>query len=80
MSPLVVALAALPKVILTATIAGVGVTAVFSLAVLSAARYTDARRAEQSAAAGIYGLLALIALAACIAAVVYGVILIGRKT
>jgi hypothetical protein len=71
---------ALPKVMLSTTVAGVGVAAVFSLAVLSAARYADARRAEQYVAAVIYGVLVLVALAACAAAVVYGVLLVGHKS
>jgi cytochrome c biogenesis protein CcdA len=71
--------AALLKVVLSALAAAVGVTTVFSLAVLGAARYSDARRADQNGAAAIYGLVAVLALAACAAAVVYAIVLISRK-
>jgi hypothetical protein len=80
MTVLVTAGAALTNVVLSSLTAGVGVTTVFALAVLGAARYSDARRADRNGAAAIYGLLALLALAACAAAVVYGVVLIGRKS
>jgi cytochrome c biogenesis protein CcdA len=72
--------AALLKVVLSALAAAVGVTAMFSLAVLGAARYSDARRAEENGAATIYGLVVLIAFAACATAVVYGILLISRKS
>jgi hypothetical protein len=71
---------ALSKMVLSALGAGVGVTAVFSLAVLGAARFTDARKTDRHIAASIYGLLAVIALAGCAAAVVYGIVLVDHKT
>ncbi len=71
---------ALSKMVLSSLGAGVGVTVVFSLAVLGAARFSDARRADRNVAASIYGLLALVAFTACAAAVVYGIILVDHKT
>jgi hypothetical protein len=71
---------ALSKMVLSALGAGIGVTAVFSLAVLGGARFIEARRTDRNVAASIYGLLMLVALAACAAAVVFGIILIDRKT
>jgi hypothetical protein len=71
---------ALSQMALSALGAGVGVTAAFSLAVLGAARFTDARRTDRNVAASIYGLLALVALAACAAAVVYAIVLVARKS
>jgi hypothetical protein len=71
---------ALSKMLLSALGAGVGVTVVFSLAVLGGARFADARRTDRSVAASIYGVLTLLAIAVCAATVVYGVILVDHKT
>jgi uncharacterized membrane protein len=80
MTALVPAAASLVSVAISALAAGVGISAVFSLAILGTARYTDARRADQNVVAIIYGLLALVAFLACAAAVAYGVVLINRKS
>jgi hypothetical protein len=63
----------------TAAVAGVGVTIVFSLAVLGATRSTDMRRNDHPAQAGLFALLALLGLAATIGAVVYAITLITTK-
>jgi hypothetical protein len=63
----------------TAVVAGVGVTIVFSLAVLGATRSTDMRRNDRPAQAGLFALLALLGLAATIGAVVYAITLITTK-
>ena len=63
----------------TAAVAGVGVTIVFSLAVLGATRSTDLRRNDRPAQAGLFALLALVGLAATIGAVVYAITLITTK-
>ena len=77
---MIVLATALSKMLLSALGAGVGVTAVFSLAVLVGARFADARRTDRSLAASIYGVLTLVAIVVCVAAVVYGVILVDQKT
>jgi hypothetical protein len=63
----------------TAAVAGVGVTLVFSLAVLGATRSTDLRRANRPGQAGLFALLSLVGLAATLGAVVYAITLITTK-
>jgi hypothetical protein len=63
----------------TAAVSGVGVTIVFSLAVLGATRSTDMRRDDRPGQAAIYVALALVALAATVGAVVYAITLITTK-
>jgi hypothetical protein len=73
------AVASLVNVTISALAAGVGASAVFSLAILGTARSGDARRADQNVVAIIYGLLALVAFLACAAAVIFALVLISRK-
>jgi hypothetical protein len=63
----------------TAAVSGVGVTIVFSLAVLGATRSTDMRRDDRPGQAAMYVALALVALAATLGAVVYAITLITTK-
>jgi hypothetical protein len=63
----------------TATVSGVGVTIVFSMAVLGATRSTDMRRNERPGQAALYGALALLAFACTLGAVVYAITLITTK-
>jgi hypothetical protein len=63
----------------TAAVSGIGVTVVFSLAVLGATRSTDLRRADRPAESAIFALLAVLGLAATIGAVVYAITLITTK-
>jgi hypothetical protein len=63
----------------TAAVSGVGVTIVFSLAVLGATRSTDMRRDDRPGQAAMYVALALVGLAATIGAVVYAITLITTK-
>jgi hypothetical protein len=78
--PVTAAAASLPKVVLEASVAGISVTVVFALAVVVAARLSDARRADRAGATALYGALTAVGLLACAAAVVYGVILTAHKT
>jgi len=71
---------ALGKVVLYSLIAGVGVPAVYACAVLGAGRSSDAARAHRNGAATFYALLALIGTAACIGAIVYGIVLLTQKS
>jgi hypothetical protein len=80
MNDLHIAAASLPRVVLDALVAGIGVTAVFAFAVLAASRFGDARRADRGGATALYGALTLVSLLACAAAVVYGVILTAHKS
>jgi hypothetical protein len=67
------------QAIWTAAVSGVGITIVFSLAVLGATRSTDMRRDDRPGQAAMYAALALIGLAATLAAVIYAITLITTK-
>jgi hypothetical protein len=60
-------------------VAGVGVTIVFSLAVLGATRSSDLRRDNRPGQAVIFAGLGLLGFAATIAAVVFAITLITTK-
>jgi hypothetical protein len=64
---------ALFKVVLYSLGAGVGVTAVFSLALVSASRSVDHRREGNWLGAGLFGAFAAAGLLACAAFVVLGI-------
>ena len=70
---------ALLEVLWASLLGGVGVTAVFALAILGATRAVYLRRDGHVLAAGVYGALMVIATAAVIAAVVFGVIVMTAK-
>ncbi len=59
--------------------AGVGVTVVFSIAILGVAKMSEANRDGRGAAATVYGVLALVFVLATAAAVVAGVIVMTAK-
>jgi hypothetical protein len=67
------------QAIWTATVSGVGISIVFSLAVLGATRSTDMRRDDRRGQAAMYGVLALLGLAATVGAVIYAITLITTK-
>jgi len=69
----------LVQTIIASVIAGVGITVVFSLAILGVARFADLSREERSLAAGAAAALAALAALVTIAAVVFGVIVMSRK-
>jgi hypothetical protein len=70
---------ALLKTIVAAFIAGVGVTLIFSLAILGASRFVDLSRDSRSAGAIAFGALAVVALLAALVAVAGGIIVMTRK-
>jgi hypothetical protein len=70
---------ALLKTIVAAFIAGVGVTLIFSLAILGASRFADLSRDGRSAEAIAFGALAVVALLAALVAVAVGIIVMTRK-
>ena len=70
---------ALLKTIVAAFIAGVGVTLIFSLAILGASRFADLSRDGRSAGAIAFGALAVVALLAALVAVAVGIIVMTRK-
>jgi hypothetical protein len=70
---------ALLEMLWTASLAGIGVTAVFAVALLGTTRAADFGRDGRSAQAALFGLLGLLAIAAVAAAVVFGIIVMLRK-
>ena len=64
---------ALLQVIWVSLLAGVGISALFSLVILWAARAGDARRAGESGPAALYAALALLAFSVFAVGVVLGV-------
>jgi hypothetical protein len=70
---------ALLETVVAAFIAGVGVTLVFSVAIMGAARFADLSRDGRPVAAVAFGALALVALAAAAAAVTIGIIVMTSK-
>jgi len=71
---------ALGKVVLYSLVAGVGVPAVYGLAVLGAARSTDAQRERRGGQATAYALMALLGGAVCLGAIVFGIVLLTQKS
>ena len=73
--------AALGKVVLYSIIAGVGVPAVYALAVFGAARSTDpSRRDRGGIVATLYALVAVIGGLACLGAIAYGIYVMANKS
>ncbi len=70
---------ALLRTIAAAFVAGVGVTFIFSLAIVGAARFADMSRDGRPVAALAFGILGVIALGAAAAAVTIGIIVMTQK-
>jgi uncharacterized membrane-anchored protein len=70
---------ALAKVIITSLIAGIGVTVAFSLTILGVTRFADMRRSDRPLEAGVFAVLATLALAVCVAMVVFGIAVMLSK-
>ncbi len=70
---------ALLQTVLAAFVAGVGVTLVFSLAILGAARFADMSRNGRPVSAAAFGALTLVALAVAAAGVTIGIIVMTSK-
>jgi hypothetical protein len=68
------------RVFYTAFAAGVGASLVFSLAVYGIVRSTEMRREQRTAAAASYGLLGAVAVALTAGLIVFGLILLARKS
>ncbi len=67
------------ETVIASFVAGVGITAVFSLAIRGAARYADLSRDGRPLAAGAAAALAVLALATTLAAVVFGIVVMTSK-
>jgi hypothetical protein len=70
---------ALLKTVVAAFVAGVGVTLIFSLAILGAARFVDLNHDGRQVAAVAFGALTVVALVAAAALVAIGIIVMTRK-
>jgi len=70
---------ALLEVIWTSLVGGIGVTALFAVAILGATRAMDLRQDGNAAAAGLYGVLTAVALVAVAVAVVLGILVMTQK-
>jgi hypothetical protein len=70
---------ALGDAVLWGAAAGIGVTFLFTIAVVSATRFTDLRRDGHIAAAAINAVLATVALAGFVAAIVFGIKIMTDK-
>jgi hypothetical protein len=69
----------LGKVVAAALVAGIGVTAAFSIAVLGATRSVEMRRSQRGLEAGAFAVLAVLGAALCIAAIVGGIVVMSEK-
>ena len=70
---------ALLEMLWTASLAGIGVTAIFGVAIVGAARGVEAGRERRGAEATFFTLLAVVALAAVAAAVIFGIVVMTQK-
>jgi len=68
------------RVVWSSLLASVVVAGMFSGAVVGLIRAGELRRDSRSGAAALCTVAALLALAVCVAAVVYGLILVGQKS
>jgi hypothetical protein len=75
----IVDLGALWKTIAAAFVSAVGVTLVFSIGILGAARFADVSRDGRPAAAAMFAALTMISLIAVAAAVTIGIIVMLSK-
>lgn len=67
------------KTVIASLIAGVGVTAIFSVAIWGGARFADLSRGGRPLAAGAAAALGVLALAATLAAVAFGIVVMTSK-
>jgi hypothetical protein len=69
----------LANVVISALVAGIGVTVAFSTVIYCADRASELRRDQRGGAAAALTVAGLVALAACVALVVYGLVLVTSK-
>ena len=67
------------ETVVASLVAGVGVTAVFSVAIWGAARFVELSRGDRPVAAGAAAALGVLALAATLGAVVVGIVVMASK-
>lgn len=71
--------ATLGKVVAAALVAGIGVTAAFSIAVLGATRSIEMRRDGRGTEASVFAALGFAGAGLCVAAIVLGIIVMSSK-
>ena len=71
---------ALGKVVVASLISGIGITLCFSLAIVGATRFAERRRDGRGGGAAAYGVLGAAGLAATVAAVVIGIVVMTQKS
>jgi len=69
----------LVKTVVASLIAGVGVTAIFSVAIWGGARFADLNRGGRPLAAAAAAALGAVALVATVAAVAFGIVVMTNK-
>jgi hypothetical protein len=74
-----IAWADLAEVVWVSLVAGIGITAVYSLVIYTSGRSADARREGNGTAAAMFGALAILAFALFIAGVIVGVTIMLKK-
>jgi hypothetical protein len=67
------------EVIWASLLAGVGVTAAFGFTILGATRASELSREGKALSAGLYGVLGVVAFAAVVASVVFGIVVMTTK-
>jgi hypothetical protein len=67
------------QTVVASLIAGIGITAIFSVAIWSAARFVDFSRGERPIAAGAAAALGILAMLATLGAVVVGVVVMANN-
>jgi cation transporter-like permease len=67
------------ETVAASVIAGIGVTVAFSIAVYGVTRFVDLSRDERTVAAGAAITTAVLAFLVCIAAVVFGIVVMTNK-
>jgi hypothetical protein len=80
MSAVIVDTTALLKMIYASLLAGVGVCTVFAIAIFGVTRAGEERRRGRGGVALALATVGALALAVSLAAVVYGVVLVGHKS
>ena len=70
---------ALAKVVVAGLVAGIGITVAFALVILGATRFSDMRQEARPIEAGAFAAVAGVALAACVAAIVVGIVVMTTK-
>jgi hypothetical protein len=78
--PLATELAEILKVAYSSVLATVGLSVAFAFAVAGFGRRNTMLRAGRATAANAYGTVAICCLTLCVAAVIYGVVLVGQKS